>query len=173
MLKVQLVFSMGILEGAKWPITMGRSSSAQKIMDFYKFLAGPSKSGFKELEKWKVKKNMLSLLSEKWKVNFFGFHCFSKSEMKVTRDREVRFFENFSGNLGNQKLWLILVSKISPKCDLKKCKVDFAPMISHLMMQDDVFEVELVVADNQSDSIQCLNFAKKWFIQYSIQYCFT
>ena len=29
------------------------------------------------------------------------------------------------------------------------------------------------MADTQSDSIQCLNFAKKWFIQYSIQYCFT
>ena len=31
----------------------------------------------------------------------------------------------------------------------------------------------LVVGDTQSDSIQCLNFAKKLFIQYSIQYCFT
>ena len=31
----------------------------------------------------------------------------------------------------------------------------------------------LVVGDTQSDSIQCLNFAKKWSIQYSIQYCFT
>ena len=31
----------------------------------------------------------------------------------------------------------------------------------------------VVVSDTQSDSIQCLNFAKKWFIQYSIQYCFT
>ena len=31
----------------------------------------------------------------------------------------------------------------------------------------------LVVADTQSDSIQCLNFAKKLFIQYWIQYCFT
>ena len=30
-----------------------------------------------------------------------------------------------------------------------------------------------MVADTQSDSIQCLNFAKKWLIQYSIQYCFT
>ena len=30
-----------------------------------------------------------------------------------------------------------------------------------------------MVADTQSDSIQCLNFAKKWFIQNSIQYCFT
>ena len=29
------------------------------------------------------------------------------------------------------------------------------------------------VSDTLSDSIQCLNFAKKWFIQYSIQYCFT
>ena len=29
------------------------------------------------------------------------------------------------------------------------------------------------VGDTQSDSIQCLNFAKKWFIQYLIQYCFT
>ena len=31
----------------------------------------------------------------------------------------------------------------------------------------------LGVGDNQSDSIQCLNFAKKWFIQYLIQYCIT
>ena len=30
-----------------------------------------------------------------------------------------------------------------------------------------------MVANTQSDSIQYLNFAKKWFIQYSIQYCFT
>ena len=30
-----------------------------------------------------------------------------------------------------------------------------------------------MVSDTQSDSIQCLNFAKKWFIQFSIQYCFT
>ena len=31
----------------------------------------------------------------------------------------------------------------------------------------------LVVNDTQSDSIQYLNFAKKWFIQFSILYCFT
>ena len=30
-----------------------------------------------------------------------------------------------------------------------------------------------MVNDTQSDSIQYLNFAKKWFIQFSIQYCFT
>ena len=30
-----------------------------------------------------------------------------------------------------------------------------------------------MVADTQSDSIQCLNFAKKWFLQYLIQYSFT
>ena len=35
------------------------------------------------------------------------------------------------------------------------------------------FVCGIVVGDTQSDSIQCLNFAKKWFIQYSIQYCFT
>ena len=29
------------------------------------------------------------------------------------------------------------------------------------------------MGDTLSDSIQCLNFAKKWLIQYSIQYCFT
>ena len=29
------------------------------------------------------------------------------------------------------------------------------------------------VFDTLSDSIQCLNFAKKLFIQYSIKYCFT
>ena len=32
---------------------------------------------------------------------------------------------------------------------------------------------EVGVFDTLSDWIQCLNFAKKWFIQYSIQYCFT
>ena len=32
---------------------------------------------------------------------------------------------------------------------------------------------EVVVNDTQSDSIQYLNFAKKWFIQFLIQYCFT
>ena len=31
----------------------------------------------------------------------------------------------------------------------------------------------LVVGDTQSDSIQCLNFAKKWFIQYTIHYHLT
>ena len=31
----------------------------------------------------------------------------------------------------------------------------------------------LGVFDTLSDSIECLNFAKKWFIQYSIQYRFT
>ena len=31
----------------------------------------------------------------------------------------------------------------------------------------------VVVNDTQTDSIQYLNFAKKWFIQYSIQYCFS
>ena len=34
-------------------------------------------------------------------------------------------------------------------------------------------DVDIVVADTQSNSIQCLNFAKKWFIQYSIQYGFA
>ena len=29
------------------------------------------------------------------------------------------------------------------------------------------------MGDTLSNPIQCLNFAKKWFIQYSIQYCFT
>ena len=33
--------------------------------------------------------------------------------------------------------------------------------------------MQLGVGDNLSDSIQCLNFAKKWFIRYSIQYCFS
>ena len=32
---------------------------------------------------------------------------------------------------------------------------------------------EVGVFDTLSDSIQCLNFAKVWFIQYSIQYRFT
>ena len=31
----------------------------------------------------------------------------------------------------------------------------------------------IVVGDTQSDSIQYLNIAKKWFIQYLIQVCFT
>ena len=33
--------------------------------------------------------------------------------------------------------------------------------------------LEIGVFDTLSDSIQCLNFAKKLFIQYSIQYRFT
>ena len=33
--------------------------------------------------------------------------------------------------------------------------------------------ITVVVNDTQSDSIQYLNFAKKWFIQYSIPYCFA
>ena len=37
----------------------------------------------------------------------------------------------------------------------------------------DVYQSHVVVNDTQSDSIQYLNFAKKWFIQYSIQYRFT
>ena len=40
-------------------------------------------------------------------------------------------------------------------------------------LKPDLQTYALVVADTQFDSIQCLNFAKKWFIQYSIQYCFT
>ena len=45
-----------------------RPKQQHKIMDFYKFLAGPSKSGFKELEKWKVKKICFHFYprSEKW-----------------------------------------------------------------------------------------------------------
>ena len=35
------------------------------------------------------------------------------------------------------------------------------------------YDLKLGVFDTLSDSIQCLNFAKKRFIQYSIQYCFT
>ena len=35
------------------------------------------------------------------------------------------------------------------------------------------YHLRLVVADTQSDSIQCLNFAKKGFIQCSIKYCST
>ena len=40
-------------------------------------------------------------------------------------------------------------------------------------MDEQALPHSLVVNDTQSDSIQYLNFAKKWFIQYSIQYCFT
>ena len=51
-------------------------------------------------------------------------------------------------------------------------------LINHLLLHRlpsslIVFILILVVNDTQSDSIQYLNFAKKWFIQYSIQYCFT
>ena len=34
-----------------------------------------------------------------------------------------------------------------------------------------LFTKIVVVSDTQSDSIHCLNFAKKRFIQYSIQHC--
>jgi len=36
-----------------------------------------------------------------------------------------------------------------------------------------VLGLQIGVSDTLSDSFQCLDFAKKWFIQYSIQYCFT
>ena len=45
------------------------------------------------------------------------------------------------------------------------------------LLQNAIFLTEAVykvgVFDTLSDSIQCLNFAKKLFIQYSIQYLFT
>ena len=44
------------------------------------------------------------------------------------------------------------------------CNSGYLPFINHH---------PLVVGDTQSDSIPYLNFAKKWFIQYLIQYCFT
>ena len=101
-----------------------------KLWTFTIFWQAPARVGSKSS---RSEKNMLSLLSEKWKVNFLAFTLFRKvkSEMKVTQDREVKFFENFSGVLGNRELRWILVSKISPKCDLKKCKVDFALATSH------------------------------------------
>ena len=40
-------------------------------------------------------------------------------------------------------------------------------------LANDFCDLGVGVGDTQSDSIQCLNFAKKWFIQYVIQYCFT
>ena len=46
----------------------------------------------------------------------------------------------------------------------------------HLLDSNDIFKghtAKVVVNDTQSDSIQYLNFGKKWFIQYSIQYCCT
>ena len=46
----------------------------------------------------------------------------------------------------------------------RNVKLILPPRSHTWMMQDDVLEFESVVADNQSDSIQCLNFAKKWFI---------
>ena len=44
--------------------------------------------------------------------------------------------------------------------------------LSQLSFQDPI-HLGIWVFDTLSDSIQCLNFAKKWFIQYSIQYSFT
>ena len=35
------------------------------------------------------------------------------------------------------------------------------------------YRTDIVVGNTQSDSIQYLNFVKKWFIQYSIQYHIT
>ena len=37
--------------------------------------------------------------------------------------------------------------------------------------RSDLTAIGLVVPVTQSDSIQCLNFVKKWLIQYLIQYC--
>ena len=49
----------------------------------------------------------------------------------------------------------------------------FCTIISFLRLRLHRKHFQIVVNDTQSDSIQYLNFAKKWFIQYSIQYCFT
>ena len=45
--------------------------------------------------------------------------------------------------------------------------------IDLISSMNSVNAIDLGVGDTKSDSIQCLNLAKKWFIQYSIQYCFT
>ena len=41
------------------------------------------------------------------------------------------------------------------------------------MQHRDQIDLRVGVFDTLSDSIQCLKFAKKWLIQYSIQYRFT
>ena len=53
----------------------------------------------------------------------------------------------------------------------KWCEQGFRPLEKGLLDVKD--GIAIVVGDTQSDSIQCLNFANKGFIQYSIQYCFT
>ena len=50
---------------------MGRKS-AHKIIDFYNFSAGPSKSGLKEFEKWKWKKYAFTFIFE-MKSEFYSF----------------------------------------------------------------------------------------------------
>ena len=74
---------------------------------FYHFSPhpGPSETGFKVRKVKKIRfhfylkseKVWLSLFFEKCKVKSFCFPSFSRSEseMKMTRDREVKFLENF------------------------------------------------------------------------------
>ena len=46
-------------------------------------------------------------------------------------------------------------------------------MLTHSLSDKVTYWAILGVFDTLPDSIQCVNFAKKWFIQYLIQYCFT
>ena len=46
-------------------------------------------------------------------------------------------------------------------------------MLTHSLSDKVTYWAVLGVFDTLPDSIQCVNFAKKWFIQYLIQYCFT
>ena len=50
---------------------------------------------------------------------------------------------------------------------------DFQITEKNIMTWWKIKDITIGVFDTLSDSIQCLNFAKKWFIQYSIQYRFT
>ena len=51
----------------------------------------------------------------------------------------------------------------------KKWSLKTAMTTRPAMLKNWICDFTLGVADTLSDSIQCLNFAKKWFIQY----CFT
>ena len=72
---------------------------------------------------------------------------------------------NLSMSSKQHFLWYLIVSGSCYHCSCSNSCTSLRRMItwpSH---------PTLGVFDTLSDSIQCLNFAKKWFIQYSIQYC--
>ena len=102
---------------------------------------------------------MLSIL---WNgiLHFCDQHLFAKSK---NDHGGLRWRNEQAAILFGGQSWMGIWNKI---------RVQGSP-VQHLQWYPHGSLILVGVSDTLSDSIQCLNFAKKWFIQYSIQYRFT